>query len=174
MTSAQNSIRLFFALWPDETVRKSLAKINAKLADNYMGKPMCPDNLHITLAFIGNVAEDSLECLLPMAASLKFKPFTLNLDYLGYFPEPRVIWAGQKQIPDALMTLVTELYNGVQLCGLKLDRRLFIPHLTLMRNIKSFNQISIKPVYWPVTNFCLIKSINTPEGVEYSVLQRWK
>jgi len=166
-------LRLFFALWPNEDIRDSLAQINHKLARQCLGKPMRPENLHITLAFPGNLPVTSLDYLLPMADAISFKPFKLKLDYLGIFPRAHIIWAGMKTEPVELLELAAELHTGILTCGFQLDSQPFKPHLTLLRNAKRLPEQTIKPLYWKVDDYCLISSMSKPDGVQYKVLHRW-
>lgn len=166
-------LRLFFALWPDEEVRQSLALINHTLASQHSAKPMRPENFHITLAFLGNVPENSLECLVPMADAILFKRFDLKLDHLDIFPRAQIIWAGLENEPLELINLAEELHKGVLSCGIQLDTRPFKPHLTLMRKVKRLDVQPIIPVNWSVHDFCLVSSVSKPDAVEYKVLYRW-
>ncbi|WP_287719822.1 2'-5' RNA ligase family protein [Nitrosomonas sp.] len=55
MSDAASSVRLFFALWPQEEARKQLARLARRIADQCAGRCVRPENLHLTLAFIGEV-----------------------------------------------------------------------------------------------------------------------
>jgi len=166
-------IRTFFALWPNEDIRESLAQISHKLVRQHPGRPMCPENLHITLTFLGNLPVTSLDCLLPMADAISFKPFKLKLDYLGIFPHARIVWAGMTTEPDELLELAAALHSGTLACGIQLDSQPFKPHLTLLRGANRSPEQTIKPVNWEVNDYCLISSMNKPDGVQYKVLHRW-
>ena len=165
--------RLFFALWPDKEVRQSLALINNKLIAHHSGNPMRPENLHLTLAFLGNVPANSLDCLVPMADAISFKCFDLQIEHLDIFPQAQIIWAGLENEPLELINLAEHLHKGALTCGFKLDTRPFKPHLTLMRKAKRLDQQAIHPVIWSVNDFCLVCSVTKPTGVEYKVLYRW-
>ena len=91
MRSNEEQLKLFFALWPDDNVRESLAKFNLKLARQCVGIPMQASNLHITLAFLGNVAKSRLDCLLSMAEAITFNPFEMTLNHLGIFTNSNII-----------------------------------------------------------------------------------
>jgi len=175
MTTDKDQLRLFFALWPDDDVRESFAKYNIKLAQQCTGKPMRASNLHITLAFLGNVAKNRLDCLLPMAKAITFKPFEMTLNHLGIFNSNKIIWAGLEEEPDALMKLATALFKGAIACDIQIDPRPFKPHLTLMRKANSLHEheLELKPVHWQVNDFCLVASVRKLDGVEYKVLNRW-
>jgi len=173
MSLESKQLRLFFALWPDEEVRQSLAMINHELARCHHGKPIRPENLHLTLAFLGNVPEKSLDCLILMANAIAFKSFDLKLDHLDIFPHARVIWAGPENEPAELLNLASDLHKGTLTCGIQLDPRPFKAHLTLMRKAKRLSEQKITPVTWSVHDFCLVSSVSNSDGVEYKVFHRW-
>jgi 2'-5' RNA ligase len=82
-SSAPRPLRLFFALWPDDRVRAALAVLAAELAASCGGRATAPDNLHATLAFLGNVPAARLPEFERMAASLHGRRFELRLDAMG-------------------------------------------------------------------------------------------
>jgi 2'-5' RNA ligase len=168
------SLRLFFALWPDDEVRKQLGKIQREAKLQHRGRAVQLDNLHITLAFIGHVPTADLPCLEKMAERIRFTPFTLQLDHLGWFSRARVLWLGAHEVPDALQDLATKVNEGVAACGFDIDERPFKAHLTLMRKVSHLRDFEIKPVAWSIDSFCLVQSHTYPEGVQYEVIKRWQ
>ena len=82
--------RLFFALWPDEGIREELDRVS-RHAVRKRGKRVRGENLHITLAFIGQVPADTASCLRQAAAEIRGQRFTLRLDRIGYWPRPRIM-----------------------------------------------------------------------------------
>lgn len=165
--------RLFFALWPDDTVRKALAAVVKQTAQHHQGKAMRPENLHITLVFLGNISATQRACAEAVADSINMMPFDLRLDHLGGFKRPQVLWLGARETPDALMQLAASLNRGLRGCDIAMDDRPFSTHLTLMRKIREFNERVIEPIDWHVDNFCLVQSLTHPEGVEYKVVKQW-
>src|SRR5512143_3703371 len=95
----ERGLRLFFALWPDEAVRLELVRISHKLAVPPGAKRVPPDNLHLTLAFIGTQGPGVQSCLEQQAAAIQVPPFTLTFDQLGFFAKPQVVWLGDKNPP---------------------------------------------------------------------------
>lgn len=167
------TIRCFFALWPDQAVREKLDQI---ARDNLPKKarPVRPDNLHITLAFLGNIPVTSLDCFTQAAASVRFLPFTLVLNELGYFARPKVFWAGASEIPAALGSLFQQLNNAIRECGFEPETRPFVPHTTLARHCPFVKPGGLDPVIsWQVNRFCLVQSHTYPQGVEYEVIREW-
>lgn len=166
--------RLFFALWPDDAVRNACANIIKQAKNNHNGKAVQLDNLHITLAFLGNVSTAQRECVEAVADSISMTPFKLEFDHVGWFKRPKVLWLGTQETPDALVQLVTGLGHGVRGCNIELDKRPFAAHLTLMRKVREFSELEIEPVEWCVDRFCLVQSFTYPEGVEYRVVRSWQ
>lgn len=170
----QTTQRLFFALWPDDAVRNSIASFAKQAAEHHQGKRVRTDNLHLTLAFLGNVDDIQRDCVEAMASSLTMTSFSLCLEHTGIFPRPKVLWLGVKENPDALMQLAASLRQGAQDCGVQLNDKGFNPHVTLMRKVTQLHDVELEPIHWKVNNFCLVQSISQPEGVEYRVVKSWQ
>ncbi len=169
---ANDKQRLFFALWPDETVRAGLA---AALPQALDGRPVRRDNLHLTLVFLGNVDKETHACVEQAASGVVCQSFELAFDVAGYFPRSQVVWIAPTQSPAALGTLVKELREALVPCGLALDPRPYRPHLTLARKVHRRPALAaITPIAWPVTAFSLVESRSQPGGVCYVPLQSWK
>ena len=165
--------RLFFALWPDDEVRQSIARVAKQATEFHQGRVMRTDNLHLTLAFLGNVNEQQQECVETMASTVSMTPFNLCLDHVGIFQRPKVLWLGIKEKLDPLMQLAASLGKGAKDCGIKLDDKVFNPHVTLMRKVNCYQDMKIESIHWYVNNFCLVKSVLHPDGVEYRVVKQW-
>lgn len=166
--------RLFFALWPDDALRQQLQQAGEAVATAGGGKPMAPENLHITLAFIGGVSADKRLCLENMASSLQIQAFTLTLDHAGHWPRPQVIWLGSRETPLPLRELANRLNAGLAACGLQAETRPFAAHLTVMRKARRGPlRCEIAPLVWPVSDFVLVESLTLPQGAQYRVVKRW-
>jgi 2'-5' RNA ligase len=166
--------RLFFALWPCDEVRQQLRRHAKELLRHSGGRPVTPENLHITLAFLGSVDAVQRQCVEQVAASIVLSPFTLVLDQVGYWSRPRVLWLGAHDTPATPIELANQLSRGCRDCGLSLDRRPFKAHLTLKRKVNQAPPaLELKPVSWPVERFALVRSDTRPEGVRYTVVREW-
>jgi 2'-5' RNA ligase len=169
----QPTRRLFFALWPDADTRTALA-ILAKERLQHRGRPVATDNLHITLAFPGNVTAGVQTCLEEAAGRLVGTPFELAIDRLGYWPGPRIIWAAPSYMPPALWSLATELRRVLTDCGLKPEDRPYQAHITLIRKAgRALPVTRTAPIPWSISEFCLVESVSEPDGVRYLVLRSW-
>jgi 2'-5' RNA ligase len=170
----QGGLRLFFALWPDEAVRQALVGISRQLAVPPGAKRVIPDNLHLTLAFIGTQGPGVQACLEQQAAAIHLPPFTLHFDQPGFFAKPQVVWLGDKNPPEPLLQLAQALKQAQLQCGLEPEARPFQTHLTLLRKVRHAPEpFQPAPVTWPVKEFVLVASETLPEGAHYRVLRRF-
>ena len=173
MNEKAESQRLFFALWPDDKTRKTIAKLVQRVIPHHQGKPIRTENLHLTLAFLGNVNNAQRDCVEAVAESLSITPFSLCLERLGVFSRAKVLWLGIKEQPDALTQLANDLSNGARDCGIKLDEKTFKPHVSLIRKVNRLHEVEVEPIRWNVNQFCLVQSVSHVEGVEYQVVKSW-
>lgn len=171
--SAESSLRLFFALWPTAELQGELYQLACRLQPQAHGpalRVMQPENIHLTLLFLGQVPTARLEELLQMAAEIRLPPFALTLDKLGSFPQAHVVWVGISQPPPTLFQLADALRLGCAPLGLPLDPRPLSPHLTLLRKVQTPPPLTtISALNWSVDSFALVVS----EGGRYRVLRRF-
>ncbi len=169
-------VRLFFALWPDETVRHLIASnLQQQQIDFNLCRPVSGNNLHLTLHFIGNQSLDEMACLDRQASTVSAEPFDLTIDYTGYFKKPKVLWFASRQIPKALYDLHRALGQKISQCAFEPEKRRYSPHVTVARKIAAEPPIvPFKPVRWRVDRFVLIESISVPAGVRYRVANSYR
>jgi 2'-5' RNA ligase len=166
--------RLFFALWPSDEVRQAIRRSCKFPLHHCGGRPVAQENWHITLAFLGSVDEERRVCVEQMASAIQLPDLRLQLDQIGHWARPRVLWLGAHETPDELTELAKRLITGSKDCGLSLDKRPFKAHLTLKRKVKEPPPpCEVKPVAWPVDSFALVRSNTLPEGVQYEVVREW-
>lgn len=168
------TLRLFFALWPGEGVREALWQASRQLVRASGGKPVPRENLHLTLAFLGSVPEALLPALREAAASLALPGFSVTLDQAGYWPRPRVAWLAPTRLPPALPALVSDLWRAMAGFPVEPDTRPYRPHLTLARKVSRPGPLVLsQPVHWPVSEFCLVRSVSDRAGARYEPLARY-
>jgi 2'-5' RNA ligase len=166
--------RLFLALWPDEAIRRRLVEC-FPLLRGCGGRKVPLENLHITLAFLGSVDADTRACLEQQLDVVTASSFTLEMDELGFWRRPQVVWLGASQVPPALSALVNEVKKAMLVCSLEPESRPFQAHLTLMRKAKRMPlETNPPPMLWRINDFALIASETLPEGAHYEVLRRWR
>lgn len=165
--------RLFFALWPDDAFRAALARLSKKVLHK-QGKRIAPENLHVTLVFLGPTDPIQRACAEEVAARVAVEPFTLEFDRLGYWPKPQVLWSAPSHVPKPLAALVSSLTRGLTKCGFTPEMRTYQAHLTLARKVTSPVLDAVhEPLPWQVQDFQLVESETRPEGARYRVLRSW-
>lgn len=166
--------RLFFALWPDQTVREAIAKEMEIQRRSIKGRWIDAFNLHMTLHFLGNIKADRIACFHQNAQALQASQFSLSIDRYGYFDRPKVLWLGCRKTPQALLDLQNSLGEHLIECDFQAERRTFNPHITLARKLDrpvGFPEMS--QIKWPVDRFALIESVPIDRGVQYQVLETY-
>lgn len=170
---AEPKQRLFFALWPTGEARETLAAVAQQHARRN-GRAVVPENLHITLAFVGGVTAAQRTCMEAAAAAVTAPAFTLSLDRLGFWPRPKILWAGASVMPPELLDLVKRLNVALVPCGYQPETRPFQVHVTLARKAHRPPELcEIPPIAWPADAVCLVESVSGEHGSEYRVIGRW-
>lgn len=173
-TSQDRPQRLFFALWPEDSLRQRLARLSKPLTHSSRGRVVPAENLHITLAFLGNVDACQRECVERMADDIACPTFDIVLDHFGYWPRSRVLWFAPSVVPERLTRLADMLAANAGECGLSLDVRPYRPHLSLMRKVpRAPENMDAEPLSWLVDRFVLVRSVSVAQGVSYEVLREW-
>lgn len=170
----ENTLRLFFALWPDEAVREALAAWQPPLRERCGGRPMRADTLHCTLAFLGEVAAHRLEALQLAAQEVAATPFELDFDVARYWGHNHIAYAAPSQSPDALNELAADLHQRLRKHRFRFEEHTFKPHVTLLRHAKWSDQPlpGMPRVHWNVQDFVLASSLSDEQGARYEVLAR--
>lgn len=172
--TAGPSHRLFFALWPGESQRRALAARVAALVPPGAGRAQRPDQLHLTLEFMGSVPADRLPAIREAAAEVHAEPFELVLDSLEFWRRPQVLCLVAREIPPALAGLVQALRAGLAARGFDTERRPYRAHLTLARKVgRPPDFAPTDPVRWAATDFALVESITERAGSIYRPLATW-
>lgn len=89
------------------------------------------ENLHLTLAFIGEV--NNVSPIKKAMDSVTFEPFEISLGDIGNF---RDIYLRRLQNCDALNKLQKNVTENLENCGVDFDRKSFKPHITLARRVE--------------------------------------
>jgi RNA 2',3'-cyclic 3'-phosphodiesterase len=194
-TSPEPTRRLFFALWPDETMREAMARATQEAARASGGRPVPAGNLHVTLAFLGSVPEGRLPEL--AAIGRRVAPLSgegessgcdepgveLVFDHLEYWRGAHVLCALPARQPACAATLARRLQERLSESGFAPDpataqsagfnmAKPFRPHVTLARKaLRLPRPMEMEAVTWRFAEFVLVQSKTDPEGAEYRVLE---
>jgi RNA 2',3'-cyclic 3'-phosphodiesterase len=168
-----DSARVFFAAWPSPEVQRALGDIARQAQEECGGRAVPAHNVHLTLVFIGDIPHDRVAELETLGAAVTAPRFDLVVDRLDYWRHNRILWAGAGECPQALRTLVERLQEPVAAAGFRIERRPYVPHVTLRRDSRGGPANTRIRVDWPVTEFALVESAQRERGRVYEVLRRW-
>ncbi len=180
-------IRAFIGIKISAEIQEKLEGIQKKLkqADAHVSW-INPDNIHLTLQFLGNVDEAQIvdiETQLRESVTV-VKPFQLQVGYAGAFPNlryPNVIWIGvSDDEEDSLKTLQEEIDSRLSRLGFQQEEGLFKPHLTIGRVRSQKNKSNLLRAIEAIVNIWVgeivvdaiyvIKSELKSTGAEYTDL----
>jgi len=162
-------MRCFVAAWPDEPTRLALASLSDDVRQRIEHRRVArADDLHLTLAFIGDLADEVAFDVADSVAKLRFKPFTWQLDILGFFEEAGVVWVGAT---DATVRPLADLADRVRALldemHVAYDRRPLAPHVTLLRGVKGFAAETVAPILWRIESIALYRSAPARQASRY-------
>ena len=134
-----DTIRAFIAIKLPENIIASIGKIQEDLrSDGFKVKWVRPENIHLTLKFLGNINRADTEKIgSKISESVKTSaPLSLNAKGIGVFPNikrPRVIWTGVAEQRNQLAGLQRRLDGHLESIGFAKEKRPFKGHLTIAR-----------------------------------------
>ncbi len=122
-------MRLFIAIQFSDNILKTLQAAqnnlrNSGVSGNYTKR----ENLHLTLAFIGDYPDP--DRVLEIMDTVPFDPFRISLSGFGTFRG--IFWAGIRE-NNELKPYVKRLRHALADNDIPFDRKRFSPHITLMR-----------------------------------------
>lgn len=165
--------RLFFALWPDGVTRAALTDA-AALVDVRDGRRVRPENLHLTLRFLGEVTPEHAAALDSEPLEARVAPFEFTLEHAGWWRASKVTWLAPLAPPDALGALAAALDDALAERGFEREPRPFRPHVTIARGSRRAPRAAGPfEVRWAVQDFALVASVTDPAGARYEVVRRW-
>lgn len=136
-------MRLFIAIQFEDNILDSLRDFQDRLRrQGVTGNFTKTDNLHITLAFIGDYGDP--DAVLDAMEKVDFEPMQISLDGVGCFG--KLFWVGIKDNPK-LAAYVKRLRRQLSESDIPFDKKKFSPHITLIRK---FNYRNGKGI--PVSN----------------------
>ncbi|MFH0839585.1 MAG: RNA 2',3'-cyclic phosphodiesterase [Candidatus Omnitrophota bacterium] len=179
------TIRSFIAIELSPEIKEALQKIEDELKPKIPEvKWVKPDNIHLTLKFLGHISTDAIESTKSILTEIanNTKPFTIRLSSPGAFPaleRPRVVWVGIDRGAEESVALAGAIEEGVSHLGIEKEGRAFHPHLTLGRvdflkdktALKNaFSSLNIPPLEAAISKLTLFKSTLTRQGALYEIL----
>lgn len=182
-------MRCFIAIDLTAEVKEAIRGVIEKTGQCERGvRWVPPDNIHLTLKFLGEVKEDLIPEIAKKLTSIcaGHETFSIKIKGTGAFPNyrnPNVLWVGI-DYSSQLERLFSAIDGGMSDLGFAKETRKFAPHLTLGR-VK--DKRGIEPVIRELSQFkdtffgivnvnevLLMKSVLKPSGAEYSKVAVFK
>jgi 2'-5' RNA ligase len=175
--------RLFVAVDLPDEVQRRLARLVRAAPEGV--RAVTPGKLHLTLHFLGDVAEESALRLAAALRAVRPAAFTIDLGGVGCFPSqrrPSVLWAGVQPSPP-LTALHGAVGDVIEACGMPRENRPFTPHVTLARLtprlpprwtpefLQRHADLLVPAI--PVAAFILFESRRTDDGHEHVRLEMY-
>jgi 2'-5' RNA ligase len=180
-------VRAFVAVFPPPETRSNAVAGALEAVQRFGGGSVDrvrwarPENVHLTLKFLGEIREEVLNDLYAVVAKTYagHQPFDVTLTGLGAFPSTRrarILWVGVSEGSDQLRSLAVDLDDALAPLGFGREERPYTPHLTLGRirghaasfdlpsDVGDLGRFSVRCVE-------LVESTLTPEGAVYRTVR---
>ncbi|MEP6699616.1 MAG: RNA 2',3'-cyclic phosphodiesterase [Verrucomicrobiota bacterium] len=169
--------RLFVAIDFPVALTALLVRLNPNLPGV---RWLCPEQMHLTLSFLGSVGPIAEEALREKLSAIRFRSFFLPVIGLGIFPgkgKPNVIWTGVGAGHPQLFRIYKRVQEAALAAGLEPDLRAWHPHITIAR-CRDVSAESVRPFLktnaefdaglMRVVRFALYSSVPGPFGSTYT------
>ena len=177
-----NLIRAFICIDFPSKVIKEVTRIQELIKNNspFIGKLTEPENLHMTLKFLGEVEKEKIDIVKEKLSKINFPILNLKLNKVGIFShgrEPRIVWL---KVIGNIFHLQKEIDNSLSNTFPKEER--FMSHLTIARIkhtkdkagfINYIKNIKPKPLTFEVNSFKLKSSELKPLGPVYTTIKAY-
>jgi 2'-5' RNA ligase len=182
------NIRTFIAIELPSEIRAGIGQVQAATrAAGLRAAWVRPENIHLTLKFLGDIRAAEIETIARAMADAcrPYEPFELTVKGMGVFPgtdRPRVLWVGVGGQVDVLEKLQHSLAQQLAGCGYPDEKRRFHAHLTVARFKGSVAtqallqaiqaQAAFETQAFVAREIILFQSVLKPSGAIYSALRR--
>lgn len=150
-------------------------------------KAVQPEIMHLTLRFLGEIPQATVQRIIEIMSGLRFSPFQVEFAGVGVFPNIRrisVVWIGITKGEERLAEIFQQLEPNLRQIGLPPDNKGFSPHLTIARVRSGLNKELLAKLIenmreiefgsMEVNAVRLKKSTLTPRGPIYTTLHEVK
>ena len=164
-------MRLFIAVQLSEDMRDAICKVQEDLLRKGVRGNYTPrENLHLTLAFIGEYNDP--DHVLEIMNGISLDPLELRLEGMGCFGD--LWWVGLES-STGLQGYVRHLRHALAESGIPFDRKRFSPHITVLRRasmeMSRLPEVSVKGVCMIADHASLMRSDRGKRGMIYTEIQ---
>ena len=148
----KNRIRTFIAVSLSASILSGIEKMVRTLQTEFGEvRWVEPNNLHVTLKFLGDISLNDLPQLIRTVTQCTNKTDSFDLTFQGFgvFPNresPKTIWIGCREGSEELIQLAKSIDEELFSLGFPKETRRFSPHLTIGRVKKPIQGLSLMPV----------------------------
>jgi len=169
--------RAFISINLPNEVKEKVKKIQEKIPE-FRGKKTEPENLHLTLKFLGEISDEKIGLVRDKLKKIKGKKISAEIDSIGFFSPKflRIIWVHMKGA-DELQKQI-----DISLADLFEKEKRFMSHITIARVkqtedkkkfISYLEKIELEKTKFNVENFYLMESTLKKEGSEYKIIEEF-
>ena len=159
-------MRLFFAIDLSPEMKGEIVRYQNELYESGVrGNFTSEENLHLTLAFIGEYPDP--DAVMDSLAEFEFTPFPLELNGVGSFDD--LWWVGLSDSP-ALNGVVRRLRRALAEAGIPFDKKRFSPHITVLRRASEAKMppIELGKISMTADKITLFRSERGKKGMIYT------
>lgn len=129
-------MRLFIAINFDDETKENLITVQDRLRKLGRGNFSRPENLHLTLVFLGEIAPERVSDICRLMNQITIPELHLSFDHVGRFKRDGgdIWWIGLAP-NNALFDLQKDLVGKLRYEGFSIESRSFSPHITLARRV---------------------------------------
>ncbi|MCH7567843.1 MAG: RNA 2',3'-cyclic phosphodiesterase [Nanoarchaeota archaeon] len=174
-------LRTFICIdFPSEVI-KEIARIQSLVnKQNFTGKLIELENLHLTLKFLGEINSKTLDKVKRDLSTIKFNTLNLQLSHVGTFNykgNPRIVWL---KVTGDIFNLQKQIDASLEKLFPKEQR--FMSHLTIARVkyakdkkgfINYISNVKCKNIKFSINNFKLKTSELKPSGPIYNTIAQY-
>jgi 2'-5' RNA ligase len=164
--------RLFFALLPPPAIQAELGRLAGWCERRCGGQAVAPDNLHLTLLYLGELASGPAAAAREAAAGRRFAPFEVTLDRIEYWPGSRLYCAVPAAPVPGAAALAASLHAALR-GVVVVPERPFVAHVTLLRRPRRLHELPMPPLAWMADEFCLMSSRRVGGELRYVPIDSW-
>ena len=169
--------RVFFALWPSDAERRALAAATQAQIEAAAGRAVPLADLHVTLAFLGDVAAARLGELAGLGQQVAVSwqgpiPIELSFERLACWRRPQILCVLERAPGEPAALLAGALKRAALAAGFAPDLKPFRAHVTVARKVVQLRSAAaIEKVTWESAALALVESRGGAAGPLYSVLE---
>ncbi len=154
-------MRAFLCIVANRQTKREVERLQKQLLTYGEGRLVPAENLHITLAFLGEISKADLPGI-QQAMRIPFEPMDITFSKLGVFHRKKDVWWLGIEKNEKLEQTQKELIMRLKAEGFDVGDKAFLPHMTVVRNARFHRtdpqDIPLEPFSMKAERLVLMKS----------------